>query len=72
MSARLANTQYDRETQRAYVELRAPDSDGGEILAVAIFSFQTKTIFSQEELERDLVRKARYIFKNAALGLNGK
>jgi hypothetical protein len=35
---RLVHAQYDRETQRPYVELRDMDDDGGEVLTVAVFS----------------------------------
>lgn len=35
MAFRLVQAKYDRETERAYVELRDDDEDGGEILAVA-------------------------------------
>jgi hypothetical protein len=36
---RLVHAKYDRETRRAYVELRDADDDGGEILASAISLF---------------------------------
>jgi hypothetical protein len=32
MSFRLVHARYDRESERAYVELREPDDDGGELL----------------------------------------
>ena len=41
MDFRLVRAEYDRETERAYVELRAPDGDGGEAITTAIFSFRT-------------------------------
>ena len=37
MAFKLVHALYDPKTQRAYVELREPDDDGGEMLASAIF-----------------------------------
>ena len=70
MAFGLAQVQYDPETQRAYVELRGPDDNGGEVLVTAIFSFRVKAALSRQERDRDLVRKARHMFKKAALGLD--
>jgi len=67
---RLVHAQYDRETQRAYVELRDTDDDGGEILTVAVFSFRTTARLPRGQIEEDIVRKARHLFKKAALGLD--
>jgi hypothetical protein len=68
---RLVHAQYDRETQRAYVELRDMDDDGGEILTVAVFSYRTTTTrLPRHQIEEEIVRKARHIFKKAALGLD--
>ena len=64
------HAQYDRETQRAYVELRDVDDDGGEILTVAVFSFRTTTRLPRRQIEEEIVRKARHIFRKAALGLD--
>jgi hypothetical protein len=66
MAFRLVQTKYDRETERAYVELRDDDEDGGEMLAVAIFSFRTTAKLSKQQMEQDVLRKARYILKRAA------
>jgi hypothetical protein len=66
MAFRLVQTKYDRETERAYVELRDDDEDGGEMLAVAIFSFRTTAKLSNQQMEQDVLRKARYILKRAA------
>ena len=33
----------DFHTERAYVEFRAPDSDGEEIIATTIFTFRLKS-----------------------------
>ncbi len=67
---RLVHAQYDRETQRAYVELRDTDDDGGEVLTVAVFSFRTTARLPRRRIEEDIVRKARHLFKKAALGLD--
>jgi hypothetical protein len=72
MAFRLVNAQYARETQRAYVELREPDDDGGEVIVTAIFSFRSKSMYSQRELERDLARKARHMLRKASVGLDGR
>lgn len=40
MTLKLVHAKYDRETERAYVELRGEDDDG-EVLAVAILSYRT-------------------------------
>ena len=70
MVFRLVRAEYDRETERAYVELRAPDGDGGEAITTAIFSFRTTGALSKrqiEEDEEDIVRKARHLLRRAAV-----
>jgi hypothetical protein len=67
MDFRLVRAEYDRETERAYVELRARDDDGGEAIATAIFSFRTTTNLSKRQIEEDIVRKARHLLRRAAL-----
>ena len=70
MDFRLVPAEYDRETERAYVELRAPDDDGGEAITTAIFSFRTTGTLSKrqiEEDEEDIVRKARHLPRRAAV-----
>ena len=71
MAFRLVHARYDRDTERAYVELRDADDDGGEMLVTAIFSFRTKGSLSKREIERDVVRKARHLFNRVAIGLRG-
>ena len=66
MVFRIIHAKYDAHTERAYVELREEDRDGGEMLAVAIFSFRTKSRLSKQEIEQEIVRKARYALKRAA------
>jgi hypothetical protein len=43
MLFQLVNAEYDRDTERAYVEFRAPDNDGDEIIATTIFSFHSES-----------------------------
>ena len=67
MNFTLVRAEYDRDTERAYVELRARDDDGGDLIATAIFSFRTTTAFSKQETKKDIIRKARYLFRRAAV-----
>jgi hypothetical protein len=69
MAFKLIHAKYDRRTERAYVELRDEDDDGGEILAVTIFSFRTTARLSKQQIEQDIVRKARHILKRAAVSI---
>ena len=66
MDFRLVRAEYDRETERAYVELRAPD-DGEEAITTAIFSFRTIGTLSKRQIEEDIVRKARHLLRRAAV-----
>jgi hypothetical protein len=66
MAFRLVHTRYDHETERAYVELRDADDDGGEMLATAIFSFRTTERLINRQIEQEIARKARHILKRAA------
>ena len=67
MDFKLVRAEYDRETERAYVELRAPDGDGGEASATTIFSFRSTAALSKRQTEEDIVRKARYLLRWAAV-----
>jgi hypothetical protein len=67
MNFTLIRAEYDKETERAYVELRARDDDGGDLIATAIFSFRTTARFSKQETKQDIVRKARHLFRRAAV-----
>jgi hypothetical protein len=67
MDFRLVRAEYDRETERAYVELRARDDDGGDAIATAIFSFRTTAALSKWQIEEDIVRKARHLLRRAAV-----
>lgn len=66
MLFRLVNAEYDSHTERAYVEFRADDEDGGEIITTTIFSFRSKSKLSKPELKREIVQKARYALKRAS------
>ena len=68
MAFKLVHAKYDRETERAYVEVRDED-EGGEVLAVAVFSFRTTSRLSKQQIEQDIVRKARHLFKRAAASI---
>jgi hypothetical protein len=67
MAFRRVHTNYDRDTERAYVELRARDSDGGEIIVAAIFSYRTNARLTKPQIEREIRRKATHAFKGAAM-----
>jgi hypothetical protein len=68
MAFKLVHAKYDRETERAYVEVRDED-EGGEVLAVAVFSFRTTSRLSKQQIEQEIVRKARHLFKRAATSI---
>jgi hypothetical protein len=38
----LLRAEYDRSKERAYVEFRQPDADGGDAIATAIFPPKSK------------------------------
>jgi hypothetical protein len=69
MTFRLVQTKYDHVSERAYVELEANDDDGGEVRAVAIFSFRTKSKLTGREVEQEPVRKARHVLKRAGAAI---
>jgi hypothetical protein len=66
MTFRLHQAQYDEDTERAYVELRRRDDDGGDQHVVAVFTFRTKERLTKRQIEDEVVRKARHILKRAA------
>jgi hypothetical protein len=67
MTFTLIRAEYDQQTERAYVELRAPDDDGGESVVTTIFSYRATATYSKHERKQDIVRKARYMLKRAAV-----
>jgi hypothetical protein len=62
----LLRAEYDRHTERAYVEFRAPDDDGGEAIATAIFSYRTSERLSKKQVQEEIVRKARHLLRRAS------
>ncbi len=67
MLFRLVNAEYDHHTERGYVEFRGNDGDGGEIVIATILSFRSKSKLSKPEIKQEIVRKARYALKRAAV-----
>ena len=67
MLFQLVNADYDRHTERGYVEFRGNDGDGGEIVIATILSFRSKSKLSKQEIKQEIVRKARYALKRAAV-----
>jgi hypothetical protein len=67
MLFRLVNAEYDRHTERGYVEFRGNDGDGGEIVIATILSFRSKSKLSKHEIKQEIVRKARHALKRAAV-----
>ena len=67
MLFQLANAEYDRHAERGYIEFRANDGDGGEIVIATILSFRSKSKLSKQEIRQEIVRKARYALKRAAV-----
>ena len=56
MNFRLHQAQYDNRSKRAYVEFRRTDSDGGDQLVVAVFTFHTKERLSKQRIREEAVR----------------
>jgi hypothetical protein len=69
MTFRLVQAQFDRNSERGYVELRDDHDDGGDMIVVALFSFRTNASLSKHQIEQDIVRKARHMLKRAVAGL---
>ena len=63
----MQRVEYDRHKGRAYVEFRGPDEDGGNAITVALFSYRTTEQLSKKLLHQEIVRRARYLLKRAAL-----
>ena len=66
MLFRIVSSNCDDHTERGYVEFRANDDDGGEIVIATILSFRSKSKITKQEIKREIVRKARYALKRAA------
>ena len=65
MDFKLECAEYERGKQRAYVEFRAPDGDGGQAIVTAIFSYATAECLSKQRLKEDIIRKGRYLCRRA-------
>ena len=63
----MQRVEYDRHKERAYVEFRGPDEDGGNAITVALFSYRTTEQLSKKQLHEEIVRKARYLLKRSAV-----
>jgi hypothetical protein len=63
----MQRAEYDPAKSRAYVEFRGPDDDGGDAIATAIFSYRTSERLSKKQLHQEIVRKAQYLLKRAAV-----
>jgi len=63
MTVVLLRAEYDRSKERAYVEFREPDMDGGEAIITAIFSYKTAEQLTKSRAKEEVVRKARHLLK---------
>jgi hypothetical protein len=70
MVFRLVHAKYDRQTERAYVELRDDDTGGETILATTIFSFYSSRRLTDRQIEQEIIRKARHVLYRAAAALD--
>ena len=70
MTFRLIHAHFERNSKRAYVELREDDEDGGEMIVAAIFSFRRTTILTKRALEQEIATKARHLMRRASVGLD--
>ena len=66
MNLVVQRVEYDRHTERAYVEFREPDGHGGDAIAVTIFSYRTRERLTKKQVHEEIVPKARHLLKRAA------
>jgi len=66
MKFRRVHSQYDRSGRRAYVEARAPDGHGGEIVITGMFAYRTTQQLTDKQIEHEIKRKAYHALKAAA------
>ena len=64
MTFRLHQAQYDEDTERAYVEFKSIDGDGGDQLVVAVFTFRTKERLTKQRIKEEVVRKDRHVLSS--------
>ena len=70
MRFRRVHSQYDRVEGRAYVEARAADAYGSEIVVSAIFSYRPPSELTDKRIEEEIKRQAHYALKAAAEAYN--
>jgi hypothetical protein len=70
MRFRRVHSQYDRVEGRAYVEARAADAYGSEIVVSAIFSYRPPSELTDKRIEEEIKRQAHYALKAAAEAFN--
>ena len=70
MTFRLVHAKFERNSKRAYVELRKDDADGGEMIVAAIFTFRRTSILTKRALEQEIMTKARHLMRRASVGLD--
>ena len=70
MTFRLVHAKFERNSKRAYVELREDDADGGEMIVAAIFTFRRTSILTKRALEQEITTKARHLMRRASVGLD--
>ena len=58
---------YNGSEHRAYVELRAPDSDGKDAILPAIFHFRSDERISREQVKKFILDKARKLCVRASV-----
>ena len=51
----LLRAEYDRAKERAYVEFRARDEDGGDAITTALFSYKTVERLSKKQVHEEIV-----------------
>ena len=70
MKFRRVHSRYDRAAQRAYVEARAKDGGGGEIVVTGMFAYRTTAKLTDKQIEQEIKRKAHHALKAAAEAFN--
>ena len=69
MNSVMQRVEYDHHKERAYVEFREPDGDGGDAITVTVFSFRTCDRLTKKQVREEIVRKARHLLKRAAAAM---
>ena len=66
MKFKRVHSQYDRIEGRAYVEARAHDAYGGDMIVSAIFSYRPTSKLTDKRMEEEIKRQAHYALKAAS------